>query len=50
LLYKRSQFDTTFEGKHRRLIESIERLAPDLGEAVAGPEMAFTLKWLKRRP
>lgn len=50
LLYKRSQTDTTFKGKHRRLIESIERLAPDLGEAVAGPEMAFTLKWLKRRP
>lgn len=48
--YQRSQMDSTFAGQHRTYIESLEKLAPDLGADVLGDDFAATMRWLKAQP
>ncbi|KAA3608153.1 MAG: hypothetical protein DWQ01_13860 [Planctomycetota bacterium] len=50
LYYKRAAKDSTYKGKHRNLIESMRRLAPDLGAAVAPKEVPEILNWLLSQP
>ena len=47
LLYQRSRVDTSYRGSHADLIDSLERLAPELGGDVAGPEIKRLFEWLK---
>ncbi|HEX9792448.1 MAG TPA: hypothetical protein VGC54_00550, partial [Planctomycetota bacterium] len=50
LLYKWSQVDSTKRGAHKRLIDSLANLAPELGRSTAGPDTAKILEWLQRQP
>lgn len=45
--YRLGQVDPDYAGAHRRILEGLERQAPDLGEEFAGPSVAAKLKWLK---
>ncbi len=49
LLYRRSKIDSSYQGKHLALIESLERLAPDLGAEAAGEDVHTLFQWLKTR-
>lgn len=49
LLYRRAKVDPSVKGKHIQLIESLKRLAPDLGEAVAGKDTRRIFLWLESR-
>lgn len=44
LYYRWSSVDANFRGKHRSLIDSLRKLAPDLGASVLGPEFQRTME------
>ena len=47
ILYRWSKVDSSYRGKHRKLIDSLERLAPDLGKEAAGDDIQHMFLWLK---
>lgn len=49
LYFKRAEIDSTYNGKHRKLIDSLRRLAPDMGAAAAGEDVAQIFEWLSAR-
>ncbi|MCH2111824.1 MAG: hypothetical protein MK213_03115, partial [Planctomycetes bacterium] len=49
LLYQQSLVNSAFKGKHKTLVDSLQRLAPDLGEAAAGPDLRTILLWIQSR-
>ena len=49
LLYQQSLINSAFKGKHKTLVDSLQRLAPDLGETVAGPDLRTILLWIQSR-
>lgn len=48
-LYQRGKTIPADAGKHKKLITSLQKQAPELGESVAGPRMAQSLLWLLNR-
>lgn len=46
VLYQRGKTNPADMGKHKDLILSLQKQAPDLGEAVAGERMSQSLRWL----
>ncbi len=50
LLYRWAQVDTGKRGAHRNLLEGLRRLAPDLGQEVAGEDVARILDWIANQP
>ncbi|HBF23535.1 MAG TPA: hypothetical protein DDW23_06965, partial [Planctomycetes bacterium] len=49
ILYRWSKIDSTHKDKHRKLIDSLERLAPDLGKEAAGDDIQRMFLWLKAK-
>ncbi|MHC4380221.1 MAG: tetratricopeptide repeat protein, partial [Planctomycetota bacterium] len=46
VLYQRGKTNPADLGKHKSLVESLQKQAPDLGESVAGERMSQSLRWL----
>ena len=49
VLYQRGKTIPADLGKHKKLVASLQKQAPGLGESVAGPRMAQSLLWLLNR-
>ncbi|MHC4836610.1 MAG: hypothetical protein ACYTF3_00265 [Planctomycetota bacterium] len=49
VFYQRGKTNPADQGKHKRLVENLQRQDPTLGEAVAGRRVSQSLKWLLLR-
>ncbi|MFK5955219.1 MAG: hypothetical protein QM477_02105 [Planctomycetota bacterium] len=46
VLYQQGKSDPAQAGKHTKMVSSLQRQAPDLGESIAGKRMSQSLLWL----